>query len=497
MRPIFLVACLIALTACTGGRNIAAAAVDPEATPTRTPFGPAMDESSTIVFSTAPAPAFRPSGTPYSAKTSSSPELPHYTLVASLDYSGHRVEVDETIQYPNSTGFSLPEIVAAVEPNLWAGCFVLDEMEVDGRLRKDYSLRGGRLEVPLDTPLLPGSSLNVTFHFKLNLPPADPYHVFGYNNLQVNLVDWYPFIVPYSNGWLLHPPGEVGEHLVYDEAAFDVTVTPSGSSDQLIVAASAPGEEGAGSWHYSLANARTFAISASPEYQTASGSAEGALITSYFFAAEKTEGMTVLHEAAKAVRTFSSLFANYPYPSLSIVESPFYDGMEYDGLIFLSRHFYTQYNGTPLNYLIDIAVHETAHQWWFGSVGNDQALEPWLDEALATYSEFLFYEKNYPDVTGWWNFRVESYTPSGWVDTDIYHGVDFRRYANAVYLQGAKFLEALRQRMGNESFFGFLKDYASQMTGKRASASDFFRIMKDHTQKDVSDIIASYFQMQP
>jgi len=46
--------------------------------------------------------------------------------------------------------------------------------------------------------------------------------------------------------------------------------------------------------------------------------------------------------------------------------------MEYDGLFFLSRDYYTAENGTVLNNLIDIAVHETAHQWWFGLVGNDQ-----------------------------------------------------------------------------------------------------------------------------
>jgi len=27
-------------------------------------------------------------------------------------------------------------------------------------------------------------------------------------------------------------------------------------------------------------------------------------------------------------------------------------------------------------------------------------------------------------------FRIDAYNPSGWVDTDIYHGVDFRTYAN-------------------------------------------------------------------
>jgi aminopeptidase N len=147
-----------------------------------------------------------------------------------------------------------------------------------------------------------------------------------------------------------------------------------------------------------------------------------------------------------------------------------------------------------LNNLVDIAVHETAHQWWFGAVGNDQALEPWLDEALATYSERLFYEQNYPDVTAWQTFRIDAFNPTGWMDTDIYHGGDFQTYANAVYLRGAQFLQALRGRMGDEAFFAFLKDYATQMAGQRASTTDFFRIARQHTDTDISDIVSVYFQ---
>jgi aminopeptidase N len=168
--------------------------------------------------------------------------------------------------------------------------------------------------------------------------------------------------------------------------------------------------------------------------------------------------------------------------------------MEYDGLFFLSRDFYTGENGTVLNNLIDIGVHETAHQWWFGLVGNDQAMEPWLDEALATYSERLFYEQNYPEVIAWQAFRIDAYNPTGWVDTDIYHGVDFRTYTNAVYLRGAQFLQALRSRVGDAAFFAFLKDYAAQMTGRRATSADFFRILRQHTIADFSDLITDYFQ---
>jgi aminopeptidase N len=275
---------------------------------------------------------------------------------------------------------------------------------------------------------------------------------------------------------------------------FDMTLHITDPKVVAIIAASAPAEVISSGWRFRSMSVRSFALSASSNYQTASTKSDGVIVTSYFFGSESAQGRVVMGEVAKALKTFTLLFGPEPYPKISIVESPFYDGMEYDGLFFLSREYYASENGTVLNDLIDIAVHETAHQWWYGSVANDQAMEPWLDEALATYSEQLFYEKNYPDVKAWQAFRIDAYTPAGWVDLDIYHGVDFRTYANAVYLRGAQFLQALRDQVGEEAFFAFLKDYAMQMAGKRATSADFFLILRQHTRVDISEIVSQYFQ---
>jgi aminopeptidase N len=34
-------------------------------------------------------------------------------------------------------------------------------------------------------------------------------------------------------------------------------------------------------------------------------------------------------------------------------------------------------------------VHEVAHQWFYSLIGNDQGRDPWLDEALASYVEYV------------------------------------------------------------------------------------------------------------
>jgi hypothetical protein len=79
-------------------------------------------------------------------------------------------------------------------------------------------------------------------------------------------------------------------------------------------------------------------------------------------------------DARRAVKSFSRRYGPYGSTELDVVVVPFrYGGMEYPELVFARP--------------ADVAVvHEIAHQWWYGLVGDDQSREPWLDESFATYS---------------------------------------------------------------------------------------------------------------
>jgi aminopeptidase N len=218
------------------------------------------------------------------------------------------------------------------------------------------------------------------------------------------------------------------------------------------------------------------------------------MVISYSFPTDTRASEQVLKDTAQALGLYSDLFSPYPYASLSVVEADFLDGMEFSGLYFLSRGFYNLYDGTPQGYLTAIAVHETAHQWWYNQVGNDQALEPWLDEALCTYSERIFYENIYPDLLSWWwAFRVDYYEPSGVIDGAIYDYYSFLTYRDSVYLHGAQFLEELRTIIGDDAFFAFLRDYAARFANQQVTGDDFFAILQEHTTKDMSRMRSKYF----
>ncbi len=477
---------------------------NPNSTATPTPFHPVEDTprpTASPTYTHTPLPTITPLPTltpmPPTRMPAADTDRASYVFVVNLDYDNHRLTVDETIHYPNLSGVELTSLAMAVEPDRWVGTFQLNGLSVDGIEVKDFSLVDGRLDVPLINPLASGESITLNLNYDLVLPWNGSAQIFGYNNWQINVVDWYPFIVPYKNGtgWLLHEPSNVGEHLVLDCVDFDVTIKPKVGSSEVSIAASAPAEPVENGSHYTLSQARTFVFSASSNYLKSSAMTGDVTVTSYYADGNQIASDAILSAAIQAIEIYSDVYGPYPYQSLSIVETFFPDGMEYDGLFYLSRDFYNAYNGTMLNNLIVIGIHEVAHQWWFGSVGSDQALEPWLDETLATYSERIFFEHASPALMGyWWNFRVNDFQPAGKIDISIYDGGSFRPYTNAVYLRGAKFMENLRTRMGDESFFAFIKDYASQMAHKISTSDDFFRILYSHSSEDFSDIVATYFQ---
>jgi hypothetical protein len=491
---------------------------DPNSSPTPTPFQPSGQDN-TALPSIIPAPfeSASPTITPQPTQTATHTPLPasrtpvivaantsvppspitssrtNYILYATLDFTAHTLDVEETIRYYNSTGVALSDIVLSVQPNQYGNAFILNSILRDGSALTVYSLDGQRLTVNLPQSLQAGSATTLTLNFTLNIPAKSSTGIFGYDFNQINLVDWYPFIVPYINGWTLHDPMPFGEHLVYDASDIELNIK---TDPDVTIAASAPSESN-GEWtRYRLYGARTFALSASNEFLVSESAVGTVVIRSYYFNGYNAAAESILYSAVQAVSIFEAKFAPYPYQSLAVVQTDIHDGQEYDGLVFIASDFYGQYGGGAKNNLTTIGVHEIAHQWWFGLVGNDQALEPWLDEAMAVYSERIFYEYNYPRYGNWWwQYRVDYFGASGYVDTNIYNGGSFRTYTNAAYLNGGHFIEDLRVRMGDDDFFRFLKDYASRYSRARATSYDFFAVVRQNTDADISDLIAEYFSV--
>lgn len=487
---------LASLTGCGSGPVPSSPPVPSAAVTSASPSSMAPTEKPAPTLTPAPS----PTPTPQPKLTSA------YDLQAVLDYGAHTLQVSETIRYANKTGETLGELVLMVDPMYYPGAFQLNSLTwEDEQPIADPDIETGKITIALRQPLQAGEVVTLLLDYQINLPspvvaPTLRPIPFGYTERQTNLVDWYPFVAPYipGQGWLAHPAGYYGEHLAYETADFNVSIRFSEPNPNLVIAASAPATQDGEWFRYSHPAARNFAWSVSPYYQVVTTQVGNVDIASYAFAGQEAANQAVLQTTAESVGLFNQIFGPYPRPLLTVVEADFLDGMEYDGLYFLSKGFYNLYTGTPAEYLVAIAAHETAHQWWYALVGNDQALEPWLDEALSTYSERLYYENLHPEgLDWWWDYRVNYYQPRGWVNDSIYnpHGETeaYRAYREAVYLNGAVFLEELRQLIGDQAFFTFIKDYLQQYSIKLSTAESFFSLLSQHTPADLTMLKSKYF----
>jgi len=430
---------------------------------------------------------------------------PRYVLQVSLDYEGHSLEASERLDFVNLSDETVEELVFNVFPNHKEDVFLLKSVSSDGVGGEEeevpeleYALSGTTLRVHLATPLEPGDELTLFLEFSLDLPRMSPYGQWGdgslgYSDRMMAVGNWHPVLVPYKDGqgWYAFAYHAVGDPYLTEVADYEVEiVAPSG----VTVVGTGDEEHMGNRWRYTISEARSFAFTASDQYLSSSEQAGHITVSSYYFAAHERSGLDALAVAAEVLTTFEELFGPHPYSTYRITEVDFAGGMEFSTMCFLGDDWYEDHPGGYRSGMVSLIAHEVSHQWWYGVVGNDQVGEPWLDEALATYSSMLYYERRHPEfVEWWWETEVDKYRPLGQIDRPIYAFMDGRTYLNAVYRRGALFIRDIRDRMGDEAFFAFLRDYYETKGKELSTAEDFFAILCRHTEVDLSSLLEEYF----
>ncbi|MCA0452541.1 MAG: M1 family metallopeptidase [Chloroflexi bacterium] len=446
---------------------------------------------------------------PMSCTTENAP--PTYTVRAELNYAKRALKVSQRIRYTNASEESLTSLVLSVKPNGQAGVFSLQSINIIVGESAQYTLAGQRMEVSLPEALEPDCSLEISLNFDLRLQAIDiggarAYQGYlGYSDRQTNLGQWLPVVaIKQGDSWITHEEVSIGEQEILDVANWDIRLSITDAPNTLRVAAPGSVEKISDSeWHLTMLNARDYSLSIGENYRLNQAvTPDNVTVELYTFddaiITSDTGSMDTaayaLNTALKSLSLYEAVFGDYPLDRLVMVEADFPDGMEFSGIVFVGGEYFRGLSGVE-SYLTLISVHEIAHQWWYSRVGNDQALHPWLDEALATYSEFIFIEKFYPTLTDWWwDFRVNRLLPQGFVDSTVYEFTSRRAYINAIYLRGVLMLHDLRQTLGDDVFFGWLNRYASTGSGRVMSPEDFWSLLTPEQLERTKPIRERYLQ---
>ena len=248
------------------------------------------------------------------------------------------------------------------------------------------------LIIPLPLPLQANQSVLLTMDYVVQL--ANIAHRLGWTERVVNLGNFYPIPVIKQNGeWMSSSYSYNGDPFFNQLHNFRVTFTKPRdfimASSGMIMRESdttTNGQKTRTTLTHSYA-IRDWAAVLSPHFQI-SQRIYNRVAVSYFYLDDENP-VRSLETSVRSLQTFSRLFVRYPYRQLTVVQTDFlHGGMEYGEIVWISTSITDRFE-------IDrVIIHEIAHQWWYGIIGNDQVRHAWIDEGLAEYSTLLFFDEN-------------------------------------------------------------------------------------------------------
>ena len=419
-----------------------------------------------------------------------------YDIDATLDWSSKVVDVVQTIYYRNDHDDDLSELVLYSEPHRLSRGNVLtfgSAQDAAGNAITDVLIENdsttSRITVPLINDVAPNCDVVVQLEYSINVQSysnSNPIGWLSYTDNQLNLGHWFPTVGVYEysddDTWYTPTVHYIGEQFVADVSDISLDFTISGAPSSLVLAA--PGTiESIGTHHWQIehTNTRELALSMSTAYVKHTATVGDTEIEWYIYSNPGEAAVErVMTDATQSMELYSRIFGEYPHDRMVIVEADGFEGYELSGFLFVGSRWFEIWNGNTIHWLTVIGVHEIAHQWWYAGVGNDQGTVPFMDEALATYSEFLYFEEFYPSIAGqWWGFRVNQYTSNDNVDSTVYDYTQWRPYINAAYLNGVRMLHAVRTEIGDDAFSTWLNTYYTENVNTIATPMTLWAALGD------------------
>lgn len=339
----------------------------------------------------------------------------NYSMDWTLDVSRKKLSGTETVDYINTSDDTLNEVyfhMYAAAFKKYNGNIKIENVKVNGK-ESTFNIEGSDktlLRIPLESALTKGNRVELKMEYVVDIPERS-YNGYAdrlaYSNNAINLGNCFPIASVYENGGFdKHPYDEKGDAFYSETSNFSVTVSAPSDFTLAVtgtVDKTENSDNGNKKWFVTANSVRDFALVASNKLKVVEGNVNGTIIKSYAF--NKFKAQKSLNISADAIKTYNKRFGEYPYGTCSVVETDLNGGMEYPTMIMLLSSAYDDINlgslesqimyGRPLGEYEFVLVHELAHQWWYGLIGDDEFNEAYVDEPLAQFSSLLYIKDKY------------------------------------------------------------------------------------------------------
>ena len=448
-----------------------------------------------------------------------------YNMNLTFDEKEHTLTGEQTVSFVNNTNQVLKNVCFHLYPNSFSsgavnkpvselntlkaypngfseGYIEIKKVLVNNK-ETTYEIIGEDediLDVNFKIPLQPTALHEIYIKYVVEIPNV--LHRFGYTDNSVNLANFYPIVCVYeNNGYVTSPYNFNGDPFYSEIASYDVSISYPKNYTIASTGTKNISTSGISNKCKMQANAvRDFAIVLSKKFNVISQMVNNTQVSYYYYGDENAQQS--LDTCVKSFKTFNNLFGKYPYSTLDIVETGFvYGGMEYPNIVFISDNLSSYEDYT---YVI---VHEIAHQWWYGLVGNNEYNYGWLDEGLAEYSCLLFYENN-EDYNIDYNVLVSNALANYELFLDVYNQVFSKvdtsmnrsldmfatepEYTYTAYTKAMLMHDALRNILSTTTYLNCLKNYFNEFKFKNVTPLDMINSFSKTSNRDLTNFFNSW-----
>ncbi len=323
----------------------------------------------------------------------------------------------------------------------------------------DPSTQGGLLHIPFAQPVAAGTTVHASMTFTVTLGEQS-FDRFGRTGAYAWFASAQPLLAwQRGYGWHDEDLVDVTAESATSEA-MDVELTVVAPGKDTVIASGDPADpprsSGNRTWHSHLDSARDVSVSVGP-FAVSDTTVGGVKLRLGAYTSAIRDSL--VPEFDRAIRALVKLLGPFPFPSLSVARLPASGGgIEYPSSILML-------DGSRL-----VAVHETAHQYFYAMVGDSQAQHPWLDEAFAQYTEERIDDDAPVD---------DAINAPGRVDSSVEsYGADSERYYFTTYNKGAAALHAAERAAGTNRWDAALRCYVAANAWRIVVPSDFRRAIK-------------------
>jgi hypothetical protein len=401
--------------------------------------GPLPIPSSTA----APEPTDSPPGTsaiqPGSVGRSSIAISATYHVNAAIKVHSGALEVTTRIVATNNSGDGIDRLELNTIAAKFGGLRILASSVDDAPVK--VKIQDQTLLVPLGGVLPAGKSATVSITYRATLREGilDGDWMFTRHRGTLALFRWIPWIsraMPFAHPNNGEPFLTVSSPQVDVEILTDAPMVLAGPAVDVDEFAAGAG----GFYAFGMTNVRDVSIVLAPAFHIAKGKA-GAVPIRAFTKPGGLSASQLLQQAASALTKQARLLGvEYPWKTLTVVETPGGVGIEAPGIIWVPDRLDLR-NRT---YSLSQGV---AHQWFEALVGNDQRNEPFADEApadlLARTTLGTFRTTRCPRVA--LDRTIAAYSKTC--------------YYEVVLVQGGRLLDDVRRRMGSKAFWKAMGTY--------------------------------------